>query len=510
MPGDHPFQLLFETFGKLSVAHAESVNLKPRERMRELLAVDVKKAGHCILLKAPRAGHGKTHLLTRLQHDLGGKSEFIPLHAIGGNRIDAMTVLDDTLRRLVRGLPAAGGLTVLDLVSRRLFSTALQPLVKSGEVPCQDREGALSALRTRPIETFDFHHPTAVTAHWARDNFELLSPRLAQELAQDNGLSVTQVAFWLDAMFRFAATAVDEPSRASTLNETVFDNGAAEVVSFERLIALLGLMTSLMRVVLVADEVEGLSTDEASALKFASFIGSLRQSVERLDVILSINQDVWENAFLPRMSGGLADRLSEVVVELEPLDREAMIAIIDSRSPGSGEKLFKEIESDEKPNYARGIVKEAAKVWEEEQKKGKLSIGDALPVAAALKAEVPAESEEDTDGKDLVDDPAPVSLTDDEQEEAKPEEVTEEAIEEKEVDPVVGYDQPTNFSPEAAIAAFTSAPGFSDFEESVTEPVSAPEPVATEDPALHAPEEPKPEWTEPKIAWPSPELRQPE
>ncbi|MBC7979702.1 MAG: hypothetical protein H7Y36_03965, partial [Armatimonadetes bacterium] len=301
MPRDHPFQLLFETFGKLPEAHADLVNSGAREKLNGWLDVPLEKQGHCILLKAPRAGHGKTHLLTRLQHQFGGTHEFIPIHAIGASRIDAATVLDDSLRRLVRGLPAAGGLTVLDLVARRLFSASLQPLVRSGEVPCQDREGALTALRTRPIETFDFHHPSAVTAHWARENFELLGPRLALELSQRNGLSLREVSFWVDALFRFAATPIDNPSRVRVLAETVFGDYSAEAAAHERLISLLGLLTTLMRVILVADELEGFSAEETAALKFASFLGSIRQSVNRIEVIISINQDVWESAFLPRL-----------------------------------------------------------------------------------------------------------------------------------------------------------------------------------------------------------------
>ena len=39
-----------------------------------------------------------------------------------------------------------------------------------------------------------------------------------------------------------------------------------------------------------------------------------------------------ESAFLPRLSGGLAARLSEVTVEIGPLDREGMIAVIVSPS----------------------------------------------------------------------------------------------------------------------------------------------------------------------------------
>ncbi len=359
MSTDHPFQQLFENFGRLPESHSDSVNRIPREKLKGWLDAPIGKPGHCLLLKAPRAGHGKTHLLTRLLHDLGGSHEFIPLHAVGGSRIDAATVLDDTLRRLVRGLPAAGGLTVLDLVARRLFSMALQPLVNSGEVPCQDREAALVALRDRPIETFDFHHPGAVTAHWAKENFELLGPRLALELSQRNGLSLREVSFWVEAMFRFSATQIDNPSRVRTLAAQVFDGPSAEAVANERLVALLGMLTTLLRVVLVADELEGFSLDESGALRFASFVCALRQSVERVDVIISVNQDIWEGAFVPRLSAGLADRLSELTIDIEPLDKKGVISVIESRAPGEGERIASGISA----THARGVIREAAEFW---------------------------------------------------------------------------------------------------------------------------------------------------
>ena len=364
MSSDHPFQLHFETFGKLPDFHSDKVNSEALETMRSSLDVSVEKPGHFILLKSPRAGHGKTHILTRLHHELGGAFEFVPLHAVGGTRIDASTVLDDTLRRLVRNLPAAGGLTVLDLLARRLFSSSLQPLVNSGEVPCQDRAGALNALRTRPIETFDFHNPGAVTAHWARDNFELLGPRLSTELARGRGLSLREVSFWVDAMLCFSAAPIDSPGRVRALISSVFENNDSEAFMHERLVALLGLITSLMRVILVADEVEGFASNEPAALQFASFLGTLKQSAENVDFILSINEDIWENAFLPRLSGGLLDRLSEVVVELEPLDHEGMIGLLESRSPGSGEKILSDMEADSIPSHARGLLKEAGKQWD--------------------------------------------------------------------------------------------------------------------------------------------------
>lgn len=389
MANEHPFQNLFETLGRLPLAHAESVNRHAYEILYDILSVPVEKPGRCILLRAPRAGHGKTHLLSRIQHHLGSSHEFIPLHASFGCQIDASTVIDDSLRRLVRPLPASGGLCVLDLVTRRLFSTALQPLVGSGEVPCQDREGALTALRTRPIETFDFHHPNAVTAHWARENFEVLGPRLSVELAQRCSLPAREVSFWVDTLFRFAATPVENPVRLRALADSVHSGAPADGVLMERLEALLGMLAQLMRVVLVADDLEGFSTDETAALRLAAFLGELRQSVERLDVVLSLNQDIWQSAFVPRLSGGLADRLSEVVVELNPLTEDEMVALLESRVPGLGARVLSRMDRDSAGTHARGLIRAAGVAWLRASAMDSQASPAPLPLPPTAVAELP-------------------------------------------------------------------------------------------------------------------------
>jgi hypothetical protein len=360
MANDHPFQQLFETLGRVPTSHAESVNRQAYEILSNILAVPVEKTGRCILLRAPRGGHGKTHLLSRIQHELGAAYEFIPIHSVNGCQIDAATVTDDVLRRLVRQVPAGEGLTVLDELTRRLFAIALQPLVSSGDVPCQDRDGALTALRQRPVETFDFHHPSAVTAHWALENSEVLGQRLALELSHRSGLAVTGIAFWVEALFRFAATPLDNSNRVKALAAEIH---AAPNLAKERLETLLGLLTQLIRVVLVADDLEGFSTDETAALRFAAFLGSLRHSVERVDVILSLNQDIWQSAFQPRLSSGLTDRLTEVVVELAPLTETEMAALLDSRVPGLGTRLLGQIDVASAGTHARGLIRAAGMAW---------------------------------------------------------------------------------------------------------------------------------------------------
>ena len=140
----------------------------------------------------------------------------------------------------------------------------------------------------------------------------------------------------------------------------------------------------LMRVVLVADDLEGFSTDETAALRLAAFLGSLRQSVERLDVILSLNQDIWESAFVPRLSGGLADRLSEVVVELDPLTEIEMVALLDSRVPGLGRRVLDADRRGSAGTHARGLIRAAGIAWL------KATAMDSAPAPVAAAAVVPA------------------------------------------------------------------------------------------------------------------------
>ncbi len=360
---DHPFQRWFESLGQIPQAHAELVNRDACNELMRALYGPVEKPGRCILLRAPRAGHGKSHLLTRVQHGLSNSHEFIPIQAGYHCRVDASSLLDDTIRRLSRPLPAAGGLCVLDLIVRRIFAYSLQPLVASGEVPCQDRESALAALRTRPIETFDFHHPNAVTAHWAAENFYALSQRLSHEIAARCHMPLGMVAFWVSALFQFANTSLADSSRFDDLTKNIHAAKSGDASEMDRVQALLSMTCLVTRVVLVADDVEAFSTDENAAMRFAAFLGSLRQAVPQLEVILSVNQDIWESAFLPRLSGGLADRLSEIVIELKPLSEEEIIALLESRAPGLGAVVLPHIDLKQSGTHARGLLQAAGVAW---------------------------------------------------------------------------------------------------------------------------------------------------
>lgn len=356
-------QPFFDTLGQPAAPHAPGVNAAATARMERALKSPVDAPGRGILLRAPRAGYGKTHLLSYVQQRLGTSHEFLPLTPLDGSRTDAAGAIEAALRRLTRPLPAGGGLTNLDLLSRRLFSLALQPLVTSGEVPCQDREAALSALRQRPVETFDFHHSQAVTAHWTKENFEVLGPRLALELSRRTGTSLNEASFWLAALFRFAVAVPEHPGRTGMIIQS-----ATTDAGVERYAALLALLSLISRVAVTADDLEGMHAEPTSALRFASFLAAVRQDAPRVDLIVSLNDDIWESAFVPALSGGLLDRLGEIEIRLEPLDEAATAALLETRLPQGSAHLARRLALAPGEFYARRVLKKASDLAEEEDR----------------------------------------------------------------------------------------------------------------------------------------------
>ena len=115
MAEEQPFNMLFETFGRTPEAHAEEVNREAHDQLVCWLDVPLPNPGGCTLLRAPRAGHGKTHLLSRIRHQFMKSHEAILLRASRGYQIDASTVLEDVVRHLLDEQPGHPHLTRMDV-----------------------------------------------------------------------------------------------------------------------------------------------------------------------------------------------------------------------------------------------------------------------------------------------------------------------------------------------------------------------------------------------------------
>ncbi len=360
----NPFGSTFESFGAPRGPLVEAVHQKQFKELTDLLDSG---EGQLISLRAPRAGYGKTMLLSRLRQSRQAQALFVPIHLADGRRVEGEFILEEILTQMTEVLPAGGGLTRLDLHTRKLFSQGLVPMVYSGEVPCQDREGALASLRERPTEAFDFHHEGAAIAQWSREQFAVLGPRLSAVLCKASGTSGRDVGYWTDLFFNFSIRPPSDVSRAGDLMNSVFGERSrfhSGAGFLEGLGSFLNLITLVEPVVLVLDEVEGLSSDSDAALRAASCLTSLWEAAPRVSVILSVNDDVWDSAFAPRLPLGLRDRLEDVIVRLDSLTTEEAKALITIRAGDEAGKVIERIDLDAETLYPRGLLREAREAWD--------------------------------------------------------------------------------------------------------------------------------------------------
>ncbi len=75
-----------------------------------------------------------------------------------------------------------------------------------------------------------------------------------------------------------------------------------------------------------------------------------------------MNDDIWESAFKPALSGGLQDRLGELEIRLEPLDEAAMASLLETRNPGRGSALHGRLSLQPGERYARLVLRRAAEI----------------------------------------------------------------------------------------------------------------------------------------------------
>ena len=363
-----PFSRRFEVFGRDPQDLVISINQSARDLLKTYLLEGSQGEGRVILLQAPRAGYGKTTLLQSVATDLGESHRFVRIQLTNGRTTDAAHVLEYVLQSLCEVVSESATLTKLDLLAREVLALGLEPLVASGEVPCQDRESALESLRDNPAQTFDFHYDGAVTAHWTKTNFEVLGPRLAAELARISGASLREASYWVELLFRFATTPPDNVERARLLFETIFRNdlqNQSSSTAEERLHGLLSLISTVACPVLIVDDTEGLSTSPQDALALASFLSNISQSCPGAIAILSVNDDIWASSFLPNLPGGLADRLLAYQVTLDALTAEDVEAIISARAGERAAEVLGKIDwsASGNPPYPRRIVELASSAW---------------------------------------------------------------------------------------------------------------------------------------------------
>jgi hypothetical protein len=354
----NPFAADIFPDGEAVAGDSVSLHHAAEERLEEAIAQATHESaatvreghGRVILLRAPRAGYGKSHLLHRLRNAGGAQAFVVPVAMDSGEKITWKPLMDQVLAAL--HAPADGnGATALDHVARRTFALVNAALLRSGQVPCDQPEAAATAVEQQYFTLFDMGQAGQPVAAWFQEHFERLLPATAPALAAATGLPEASAILWLRALCVYAQAGGDGDSarlgamewalQQPSLHPSASPSGSGmqflqappsgDGFYKEKLGELCRLTATTRPLVILLDHLDGFHGSGEKVLRLANVLNEWRQLSGRVRFILSVNQDLWTQTFLTALPSALEDRLTSGQITLGGISREAAESLIRQR-----------------------------------------------------------------------------------------------------------------------------------------------------------------------------------
>jgi hypothetical protein len=277
-----------------------------------------------LLLTAPRAGYGKTHLLGRVAAATGDQAVAMPLVFRSDSEV-TWTGISFEAVEILRRLPGHyQEWSRLRETCAGIFATLVLRLIKTGKLPCANRDQAMRVLSLDPTELFRDGTPAKLIGDWLRKHFGQLRHPLA-ELARDIPGSGVMDG-WMDALFACAHHGT--PASMDTVVQLATGSREAFLL-WLRLVAL------WRPAVLFVDHLDGFYRMEKAGLRIATILLELAGQ-EGVHVVLSLNQDVWQATFAHHLPSALEDRLTASQFLLRGLSAREATELVRLRLQGAG------------------------------------------------------------------------------------------------------------------------------------------------------------------------------
>ena len=272
--------------------------------------------GRVMLLNAPRAGHGKTHLLGRVA---GVMAERALVATLPWQSPEALT-WPATGRGILADLARSGGRpNGLQRACGGICAVLLRRLIQVGRIPSTDPVQALQVLSKDPMQLFSESGPARVIGDWFRRHFDQLRRPLAEASAVEG---LEEVESWIAAMFDYVTQGA--PAGLVALQSHMEVESATQVLRFIKLLSI------WKPVVLVADHMDGLYRD-SSAGQTAARMALELSTVPGVRLVLSLNQDLWDTSFGRNLPSAFEDRLTARSVSLRGLDEADARKLVELR-----------------------------------------------------------------------------------------------------------------------------------------------------------------------------------
>ena len=309
----------------------EGLNRDTLERLTDAIDERQRSAGRAagqplMLLTAPRAGYGKTHLLGRLAEASGRGVTLLPLAFRLDDEIGWPATAFRACEALARAPGRRPGWSRLREASAGVCAALLLRLIEGGKLPCANPEQAMRVLASDPSEIFSETGSARLIGEWLRKHVSQLRKPLADTAAQMSGVNQMDLEEWIQAFLNHAGSG-DGKSTAGLSTLASADRLSCEV--WLRLLAL------WKPVVVLVDHLDGFYRDERAGLRIAMLLLDMAE-IAGVHVVLSLNQDVWQATFGHHLPSALEDRLTASQVLLRGLGAEEAESLVRLRLQEAG------------------------------------------------------------------------------------------------------------------------------------------------------------------------------
>ena len=323
--------------------------------------------GRLILVKAPRAGYGKSHFSARIEKRIAPMATALSLPFDPSRPISWPVVFSSSLRQLGHASPTKPGAgSLLNEASRFLFAQLTLAHRQDGSSLVEDCPVEESQLRLNFAEIFSVDSESRALA-WIDQKARDLCYQSSPEFLESVGLRAPELGFWTRLL-------VDHQTRGEVALDSLrgLSNGEAR----ERLLQFLRIHSFYRPVLLVADGLDGFFQSDSAGLEIANLLTGIRQSIPRSVILLCLNEDIWDSVFENRLPSAWLDRLDGEIENLRSISPEAAAELVRKRlerislSFSSIDQFIDRLENDhrwidaETKLYPRGVLRQAKELWD--------------------------------------------------------------------------------------------------------------------------------------------------
>lgn len=323
--------------------------------------------GRLILVKAPRAGYGKSHFSARIEKRLAPLATTFSLPFDPSRPISWPVVFSSALRQLGHASPTKSGATsLLDETSRFLFAQLTLAHRQEGSSLLDDCPVDDTQLRSQFAQVLSPDHPSGAFG-WMDKRGRELCYQASPGFQEAIGLRGSELGFWTRLL-------MDQQLRGEAGLESL--RGLSSGEARERLLQLLRIHSFYRPVLLVADGLDGFFQSDSAGLEIANLLTGIRQSIPRSVTLLSLNEDIWESVFEQRLPSALLDRLDGETETLRAIAPKAASELIRSRLESTPlsftgiDRFLDRLEHEhlwmdaETKLYPRGVLRQAKELWD--------------------------------------------------------------------------------------------------------------------------------------------------